>query len=45
MEWFEAGADIVTALPSLIEGMLVHPYSKETVRMFLEDGKKLGSKQ
>jgi transaldolase len=45
VEWFEAGADIVTAVPSLIEGMLVHPYSKETVRMFLEDGKKLGSKQ
>jgi transaldolase len=45
VEWFEAGADIVTALPSLIEGMLVHPYSKETVRMFLEDGKKFGSKQ
>ena len=44
VEWFEAGADIVTAVPSLIEGMLVHPYSKETVRMFLEDGKKLGSK-
>jgi len=41
VEWFEAGADIVTAVPSLIEGMLVHPYSKETVRMFLEDGKKL----
>jgi len=41
IEWFEAGADIVTALPSLIEGMLVHPYSKETVRMFLEDAKKL----
>lgn len=41
VQWFEAGADIVTAVPSLIEGMLVHPYSKETVRMFLEDGKKL----
>ena len=41
IEWFEAGADIVTALPSLMEGMLVHPYSKETVRMFLEDAKKL----
>ena len=41
IEWFEAGADIVTALPSLIEGMLVHPYSKETVAMFLRDGKKL----
>ena len=46
IQWFEAGADIVTAVPSLIEGMLVHPYSKETVRMFLEDGKKLaGIKQ
>lgn len=41
VEWFEAGADIVTAVPSLIEGMLVHPYSKETVRTFLEDGAKL----
>ena len=41
IQWFEAGADIVTALPSLIEGMLIHPYSKETVRMFLEDAKKL----
>ena len=41
VEWFEAGADIVTALPALIEGMLVHPYSKETVQMFLADGRKL----
>ena len=41
VEWFEAGADIVTAIPELIEGMLVHPYSKETVRMFLEDGARL----
>jgi transaldolase len=41
VEWFEAGADIVTALPKLIEGMLVHPYSKETVAMFLRDGQKL----
>lgn len=41
VEWFEAGADIVTATPSLIEGMLVHPYSKETVRQFLRDGAKL----
>ena len=38
VEWFEAGADIVTATPQLVEGMLVHPYSKETVKMFLEDG-------
>lgn len=41
IEWFEAGADIVTAVPDLIETMLVHPYSKETVRMFLDDAKKL----
>ena len=41
IEWFEAGADIVTAVPNLIESMLVHPYSKETVRMFLEDGRRL----
>jgi transaldolase len=40
IEWLEAGAHIVTALPSLVEGMLVHPYSKETVRMFLRDGAK-----
>jgi transaldolase len=41
VEWFEAGADIVTAVPSLLEGMLVHPYSKETVRMFLADAQKI----
>jgi transaldolase len=41
VEWFESGADIVTALPSLVEGMLVHPYSKETVQQFLQDGAKL----
>jgi len=41
IEWFEAGADIVTATPNLIEGMIVHPYSKETVQMFLKDGEVL----
>lgn len=40
VEWLEAGAHIVTATPNLIEGMLVHPYSKETVQMFLKDGAK-----
>lgn len=34
-------ANIVTTMPSLLEGMLAHPYSKETVRQFLEDSKKL----
>ena len=41
IEWFEAGADIVTTVPSLLDTMLVHSYSKETVRMFLEDGARL----
>lgn len=40
-EWLEAGGDIVTVLPNLLEGMLVHPYTKETVKMFLDDAKKL----
>lgn len=37
IEWLEAGAHIVTTVPSLLEGMLVHPYSKETVQQFLRD--------
>ena len=37
IEWLEAGAHIVTVVPDLITGMLVHPYSKETVQMFLRD--------
>jgi len=40
IEWIEAGADIVTTIPSLLEGMIVHPYTKETVKMFLDDAKK-----
>ncbi|MCK5579872.1 MAG: transaldolase [Candidatus Omnitrophica bacterium] len=40
VEWLNAGAHIVTAVPKLIEGMLVHPYTKETVQMFLEDAAK-----
>lgn len=39
-EWLEAGADIVTVLPDFIKGMIVHPYSKETVQMFLNDAAK-----
>ena len=38
VDWLDAGAHIVTVTPHLIKGMLVHPYSKETVQMFLEDG-------
>jgi len=41
VEWLEAGAHVVTAVPALLEGMLVHPYTKETVKMFLADGAKL----
>ena len=36
IEWLDAGAHVVTVVPSLVEGMLVHPYTKETVRMFLD---------
>ncbi len=40
IEWLEAGAHFVTVVPKLIEGMIVHPYSKETVQMFLNDAAK-----
>jgi transaldolase len=40
VEWLEAGAHIVTVVPKFIEGMLVHPYTKETVRQFLQDAQK-----
>lgn len=40
IEWLEAGADIVTVVPDLLNGMIVHPYSKETVQMFLRDAAK-----
>jgi len=38
VDWFHSGAHIVTVTPDFIEGMIVHPYSKETVQMFLRDG-------
>ena len=40
IEWLEAGAHIVTVAPRLLEGMLIHPYSKETVQQFLRDAAK-----
>jgi len=40
IEWLAAGAHIVTVQPNLLEGMIVHPYSKETVKMFLDDANK-----
>jgi transaldolase len=42
VEWFEAGAHIVTSTPNLIEGMIVHPYTKETVQQFIRDGAQFG---
>ena len=41
IEWLNAGAHIVTVQPNLLEGMLVHPYSKETIKMFLDDSTKI----
>jgi len=40
VQWLQAGAHIVTVLPGFIDGMIVHPYSKETVKMFLDDAAK-----
>lgn len=40
IEWLEAGAHIVTVMPKLLEKMIVHPYSLETVRQFLQDAEK-----
>ncbi|MFC1928305.1 transaldolase family protein [Chloroflexota bacterium] len=37
IEWLGAGAHFVTVMPSLLEGMIVHSYTKETVQMFLAD--------
>jgi transaldolase len=43
IEWLHSGADIVTVTPNLIEKMIVHPYSKETVQMFLRDAESIKS--
>lgn len=40
IEWLDAGAHIVTVVPEILAGMSVHPYSKETVQMFLADALK-----
>jgi transaldolase len=44
IEWLNAGAHYVTVVPNLLEGMIVHPYTKETVRMFLADAAKTEAK-
>ncbi len=41
-DWLEAGADFVTVPPALLAKMPLHPYTKETVRMFLRDAEKTG---
>jgi transaldolase len=43
IEWLGAGAHFVTVTPNLLEGMIVHPYTKETVQMFLADAAKTES--
>jgi transaldolase len=40
IQWLAAGAHIVTVVPEFIRGMIIHPYSKETVQMFLADARK-----
>ncbi len=42
-DWLLAGAHIVTVVPKFLDGMIVHPYSKETVKMFLDDAAKGGA--
>jgi len=44
MEWLEAGADIVTVTPSILENMIVHARTKETVQMFLKDAENIRKK-
>jgi transaldolase len=43
IQWIEAGAHIVTVTPNLLKGMIVHPYSKDTVQMFLRDGAEIAA--
>ena len=40
-DWLIAGAHIVTVTPELLRKLIVHPYTKETVKMFLEDASRL----
>lgn len=44
IEWLNAGADIVTSTPEIIEKMIVHARTKETVQMFLKDAENIKSK-
>ncbi len=44
-DWLCAGAHIVTVLPQFLDSMIVHPYSKETVQMFLNDAAAMHQEQ
>jgi transaldolase len=44
IEWLGAGAHYVTVVPNILEGMITHPYTKETVQMFLADAAKTEAK-
>lgn len=41
VDWLIAGCDIVTVPPTILEKMIVNARTKETVKMFLDDAKKL----
>ena len=41
IEWLEAGADIVTVRADLADKLLIHPYTLETVRQFIQEGEKI----
>ncbi len=41
IEWLSAGGHIVTVVPNFIDGMIIHPYTKDTVKMFLDDANKI----
>lgn len=37
LQWFEAGAHIVTVTPNLLKPCIDHPYTRDTVKMFDDD--------
>jgi transaldolase len=41
LDWLEAGADIVTVPPSILEKMIVHVGTKDVVSTFLNDARKI----
>lgn len=41
VDWLLAGADVVTVTPETFDKLLVHPYTKETVDMFMKAAEKM----